>query len=59
MKLPAQMFSLREKRHRYNYALSPWTRDVAATVDHPSTLYDVGSDLMPALFGEELGGLKD
>jgi len=59
MKLPAQMFSLREKRHRYSYSLAPWTRDVAATVKYPSTLYDLGSDLMPALFGEEMGKLKD
>jgi len=58
MRLPAQMFSLREKRTRYYYSLAPWTRDVAATVLHPSSLYDIGHDLMPALFEEELGKLK-
>lgn len=59
MKLPAQMFSLREKRHRYSYRLAPWTRDVAVTVQHPSSLYDIGSDLMPALFEEDLKKLKN
>ena len=59
MRLPAQMFSVRQTRTRYNYSLSPWTRDVAATVDYPSTLYDVGGDLMPALFGEDLGKIKE
>lgn len=59
MRLPAQMFSLREKRTRYYYSLSPWTRDVAATVLHPSSLYDIGHDLMPGLFEEEMGKLKD
>jgi len=59
MKLPAQMFSLREKRHRYSYRLSPWTRDVGATVAHPSNLYDIGSDLMPVLFEEDIKKLKN
>ncbi|MCP3873867.1 MAG: YjbH domain-containing protein [Desulfobacteraceae bacterium] len=59
MRLPAQMFSLRETRTRYSYRVAPWTRDVAATVAHPSTLYNTAADLMPALFGEKLGRIKD
>jgi len=57
MRLPAQMFSIRETRTRYNYSLSPWTRDVAATVEHPSTLYDTGADLTPAQFGEDFDAI--
>lgn len=59
MRLPAQMFSIREKRTRYYYSIAPWTRDVAATVAHPSSLYHTGYDLMPGQFEDELGKLRN
>jgi len=59
MRLPAQMFSIRETRTRYHYSLTPWTRDVGAMVDHPSELYETGADLMPALFEEEMRKLRN
>jgi len=58
MRLPARMFSTYETRIKYNYAISPWTRDVAATVLHWKNLFDVGSDLMPAEFKSDLNQLK-
>lgn len=58
MKLPARVFSTYETRTKYNYALSPWTRDVAATVNHWKNLFDIGSDLMPAEFKSDLKELK-
>jgi hypothetical protein len=58
LNLPVRMFLDRDSRTRYNYALSPWTRDVAATVGHWQDLYGLGGDLMPANFEKDLPELK-
>jgi hypothetical protein len=56
--VPARMFTDYETNAKYSYALSPWTRDVAATVSHWKELFGLGSDLMPADFKNDLGSLK-
>ncbi|MDP2647110.1 MAG: YjbH domain-containing protein [Desulfobacterales bacterium] len=56
--VPARMFSNYESRTRYNYAMKPWSRDVAATVDHWSSLFGLGSDLTPAAFKSNLSRIK-
>ena len=48
--IPVQVLSPVEKRSKYSYVISPWTRDVAATVSHSQSLYGVASDLMPGEF---------
>jgi len=58
MKLPARVFSNYETRTKYNYWITPWTRDVAATVLHWKNLFDMGSDLMPAEFKSDMKHLK-
>jgi hypothetical protein len=58
LSVPADMFSTRQTRRRYNYALSPWTRDVAQTVYHWQTLFGLASDLMPGSFKSDLGEIK-
>ncbi len=57
--LPASMFLNHDSKMRYGYAMSPWTRDVAATVFHWSNLFGFGADLMPALFFEDIGKIKE
>jgi len=59
LSLPARMFLNRDSKTRYHYSMSPWTRDVAATVGHWQDLYGLGGDLMPAEFKKDLGKLKD
>ena len=59
LSLPVSMFLDRDSSLRYHYALSPWTRDVAATVSHWQTLYGLGGDLMPVHFKKDLPELKD
>ena len=59
LSLPAQMFLNRETRTRYNYYVSPWTRDVAAKVYHWQELFGLAVDLMPATFKNELSKIKE
>ncbi len=59
LSLPARMFLARDSRERYYYALSPWTRDVAATVFRWQPLYDLASGLMPAEFRKGFHTLRD
>ena len=59
LSLPAQMFLNRETRTRYNYYISPWTRDVAAKVYHWQELFGLAADLMPAKFKSELSKIKE
>ncbi len=59
LNLPVRMFLDRDSSAKYYYALSPWTRDVAATVGHWQDLYSLGGDLMPANFKKDIPRLKD
>ena len=58
MRVPARMFSNYESNTKYRYAFSPWTRDVAQTVGHWRTLFDLGKDLMPAEFAQNIEKIK-
>ena len=59
LSLPARMFLKQDSTARYNYALIPWTRDVAASVFHWNDLFRMGSDLMPAEFKKDLSKIKE
>ena len=59
LKLPVRIFTDYETNKKHNYAISPWTRDVAATVYHWQNLYDVGNDLMPGMFKENMEQLTE
>ena len=52
--IPVRMLSRVEKRSKYAYAISPWTRDVAQTVYHRQNLYGIAGDLMPGVFRSDL-----
>jgi len=56
--LPARMFTDYETNTKYRYSISPWTRDVAAAVNHWKNLFDLGTDLMPGDFKNDIGSLK-
>jgi len=56
--LPARMFTNYETNTKYRYSISPWTRDVAATVNHWKNLFDLGADLMPGDFKRNPGDIK-
>ncbi|MBA3029782.1 MAG: YjbH domain-containing protein [Desulfobacteraceae bacterium] len=56
LSIPARVFSRSETNSKYSYSISPWTRDVAAVVDHGENLYGMTRDLMP---GEFKSGIKD
>ncbi len=38
--IPIRIFNGSDSRTTYNYAISPWTRDVAQDVDHHDTVFD-------------------
>ena len=57
--IPVRILSPVEKRSKYSYAISPWTRDVAATVNHSQSLYGITSDLMPGEFVSDLDKIGD
>ncbi|MFC1811515.1 YjbH domain-containing protein [Thermodesulfobacteriota bacterium] len=57
--IPARMFYDYETNVKYGYAISPWTRDVAATVYHRQRLYNLGTDLMPVKFRKNLEKIKE
>jgi hypothetical protein len=54
IQLPVEMFTDRPSRKLLDYRMSPWTRDVGATVIHFQSLYGFGADLTPARFFDEL-----
>jgi hypothetical protein len=58
LSIPTTIFTTNETNKRYDYAISPWTRDVAQTVYHWQTLFDLASDLMPGRFKSDLGDIK-
>lgn len=39
--IPIRLFTGRDSKTAYRYALSPWTRDVAQDIDHNRTLFDL------------------
>ena len=58
LSLPTRLFFDYETNRRYNYAISPWTRDVAATVTRINHLYDLSADLMPFKFKSNIESLN-
>ena len=48
--IPIRMLTRSETNARYTYSLTPWTRDVAALVDHSQDLYGIVSELTPLPF---------
>ncbi len=57
--LPARMFLNHDSTERYDYAISPWTRDVGAAVSHWRGLFHMCADLMPVEFRKQVRLLKD
>jgi hypothetical protein len=54
IQMPMDIFFNYQTRNKFTYAISPWTRDVGATVHHWQDLYDFAGDLTPARFKAEL-----
>jgi len=59
LSMPLRMFLNHDSAVTLNYGISPWTRDVAATVPHWQALIDLGNELMPARFKSKLNELKE
>lgn len=59
LSLPLRMFLTRDSSQMLNYGISPWTRDVAATVSHWQDLFSLAKDIMPARFRAKLGEIKE
>lgn len=59
LSVPARMFLNHDSSERYNYAISPWTRDVGVTVSHWSDLFRLCADLMPVEFRKNVGLIKE
>ncbi|MFC1868563.1 YjbH domain-containing protein [Thermodesulfobacteriota bacterium] len=59
LSFPIRMFLTRDSNQMFNYGISPWTRDVAATVSHWQDLFGLGKDLMPAKFKTKLDEIKE
>jgi hypothetical protein len=58
LSIPARMFMTHDSALRYDYAVAPWTRDVAAAPFHWQNLFGIGSGLRPAEFREHLERLR-
>jgi len=56
--IPIRMFTDYETSGTWSYALSPWTRDVAQTVDYGQSVWDMAVGLMKGRFFDALGDLK-
>ena len=54
VQIPMEMFFTFENRALFGYRIMPWTRDVAATVDHWEDLYGFAGDLTPDRFMNEI-----
>lgn len=59
LKLPIRIFLTHDSPLSYNYAISPWTRDVGATVGHGESLFEQGYKLRPIVFQSDLKKLKE
>jgi hypothetical protein len=59
MKLPARAFFTHDSIKMYNYRIAPWTRDVAATVNHWQNIYEIVGDLTPAKFMDGLDSIGE
>ncbi|MCF8069617.1 MAG: YjbH domain-containing protein [Desulfobacterales bacterium] len=59
MSLPVGIFKNDYTRTKYTYSISPWTRDVGATVSHYNELFSFGSDLMPSQFESDLDEIQE
>ena len=59
LRLPVRMFLQHDSPEVYNYTISPWTRDVGATVFHWQDLFSIAGDLMPARFKAKIDELKE
>ncbi len=59
LSLPVRMFTRGETASYYSYALSPWTRDVAALPAHWQELYGITGDLTERMFKENLSEIKE
>lgn len=59
LSLPMRMFLNRDSPGRYNYAMSPWTRDVGATLTKWQPLYWGVGGVTPDNFKGELEQMKD
>jgi hypothetical protein len=47
LSLPVEMFKTSSSPSRFNYSISPWTRDVAQTVRHSTEVYGMNVGLLP------------
>lgn len=59
LSLPMRMFLNRDSPGRYNYSMSPWTRDVGATLTHWQPLYWGVGRLTPNSFKGDMERMKD
>ncbi len=59
LSLPIRMFQDHDSARILNYGISPWTRDVGATVAHWQDLFSLAKDLMPSRFKAKAEEIKE
>jgi hypothetical protein len=59
LKLPFATFTDRPTRTMLQYRISPWTRDVGATINHWQEIFDTAADLTPIYFRRDLDRFDD
>jgi hypothetical protein len=59
LSLPIRMFLTHDSPKRYSYSISPWTRDVGATIYHWNSLYWSKKDITPIEFRHRLEEIKE
>ncbi|MBN1626295.1 MAG: YjbH domain-containing protein, partial [Deltaproteobacteria bacterium] len=59
LNLPFRIFLDHDSNEMLNYGISPWTRDVAATVPHWQDIYSSVKELMPGIFRDGISGLRE
>lgn len=59
VEIPARMFMKRDSVELYEHSISPWTRDVGATVNDGVKLFDHVKDLLPSRFLEKIDKLGE
>ncbi len=57
--IPARILMDYETNDKFSYAMAPWTRDVAATVQHWQSLYGMGKNMMPGSFSADIERMAD
>lgn len=57
--LPVNIFQERETRGTYNYALSPWSRDVGQEIYQPYSLYDFIREFNPVYLKSHWNEISD